>query len=109
MRWWGSIGLGVPHPYARAFIADEYDRDLERVHVHALLYSDLRIHQHRVWGSWQKYWGRERILKFNKHLGASFYCAKYLLKESQDRAEWRFVEWHEGKVSDGSEIESIAP
>ena len=108
-RWWSYMAANCPSVSARAFIADEFHRDGDRIHVHALLQSDPIAHQHRLWGSWRRHWGRERILKFNPHLGAAHYCSKYMLKESQDRADWRLVEWHEGLISDGSDIELIEP
>jgi len=103
------MAAGYPAPGGHAFIADEFDRDGERLHVHALLYSDVGVDQRRLWGSWRKFWGRERILKFNPHLGASYYCAKYLLKESRRSADWRFVTWDDGRISDGSDIDIIEP
>lgn len=103
-RWWGRMAANSPSVSARAFIADEYHRDGERFHVHALLQSDPTAYQDYLWGSWRKHWGRERILKFDKGRGAAFYCGKYLIKDEQMRAEWRFVEWHEGLASDGSDI-----
>jgi len=109
VRWWSRMAANSPSLSAQAFIADEFHRDRERIHVHALLWSDPIVDQSYLWGSWQKYWGRERILKFNPHLGAAHYCGKYMLKQSQDRAEWRFVEWREGLISDGSDIELIEP
>lgn len=101
------MAANSPSVSARAFIADEFYRDRERVHVHALLQSDPRAHQEYLWGSWRKHWGRERILRFDPKKGASYYCAKYLMKDEHGRGEFRFVEWHEGLVSDGSDIEII--
>lgn len=103
-RWWTYMAAGCPSVSGRAFIADEYHACGERFHVHALLQSDPTAHQDYLWGSWRKHWGRERILRFDPRKGAAWYAAKYLLKESRERAEWRFVEWHEGLVSDGSDL-----
>jgi len=104
IRWWNYMAAGCPSVGARAFVCDESHRDGERIHVHALLQSDPQAHQDYLWGSWRKYWGRERILKFDQSLGASWYCSKYLLKEKRDTAEWKLVEWHEGLLSDGSDL-----
>lgn len=104
-RWWHRMAAACPSVEARAFIADEHHRDGERIHVHALLYSDPTAHQDYLWGSWRKHWGRERILKFDPQQGASFYCAKYLIKDQQDRASFRFVTWDEGTMCDGSDID----
>jgi len=106
IRWWSYMAANCPSVYARAFVADEFDRDHSRVHVHALLHSDPVAVQDRLWGSWRKHWGRERILRFDPGKGAAWYCAKYLLKEDQHRADWQFVEWHEGLRSDGSDLTS---
>lgn len=103
-RWWRSMAELWHSPHAHAFIADEMHRDGERVHVHALLYSDVHVYQERLWGSWRRYWGRERILRFDKAKGAAYYCSKYLIKDQCDTAEWRFIEWNGGQISDGSDI-----
>jgi len=111
-RWWryaSSITRQCVPAYARAFIADEFHRDGERFHAHALLYSDPQAWQDDLWGTWRKHWGRERILRFDPAKGAAHYCAKYMLKESRRQAEWRFVEWHEGQISDGSDLEAAHP
>lgn len=109
VRWWARHAANSPSISGRAFLAEEFDRGGERLHVHALLHSDPTQWQKYLFGKWQKYWGRERILKFDKSKGASFYCAKYLMKTEEQRAEWRFVEWHEGQISDGSDIGIITP
>jgi len=98
------MAANSPAVSGRAFIADEYDRDGERVHVHALLQSDPTAWQQYLFGSWRKHWGRERILKFDPSKGAGWYCAKYLLKDQQERGDWAFVEWSEGLISDGSDL-----
>jgi len=103
-RWWHYMAAGSPSVSGRAFIADEFHRDGERFHVHALLQSDPTPHQEYLWGSWRKHWGRERILRFDPRKGAAWYAAKYLLKESRERADWKFVEWDEGLASDGSDL-----
>ncbi len=107
-RWWGRMAANSPSVGGRAFIAEEFDRGKERIHVHALLHSDPTAHQHRLFGSWRKHWGRERILKFDPSKGASFYCAKYLMKDAHGVGDFRFVEWVEGLTSDGSDIEISA-
>jgi len=103
-RWWARMAEMNYCPYGRAFIADEMHRDGERVHVHALLYSDRTVWQEYLWGSWRKHWGRERILRFDKAKGAAYYCSKYLIKDQCGSGEWRMIEWKEGQISDGSDI-----
>jgi len=106
VRWWGRYAANSPSVSGRAFLAEEYHRDGERLHVHALLHSDPTQWQEYLFGKWRKYYGHERILKFDKAKGAAFYCAKYLMKTEEQRAEWRFVEWHEGVICDGSQLEA---
>jgi len=103
-RWWARMAANSPSVSGRAFIADEMHRDGERVHVHALLHSDPQAWQQYLWGSWRKHWGRERILRFDKSKGAAWYCSKYLIKDQCGIGEWKFVEWIEGQLSDGSDI-----
>lgn len=103
------MAANSPSVSGRAFVADEYHSDGDRIHVHALLHSDPTAWQQYLFGTWRKHWGRERILKFDPDQGAGYYCAKYLMKSEQERAEWRFVEWKEGILCDGADIDLSTP
>ena len=78
--------------YARAFIAEEYHRDGERLHLHGLLYlpgGDV-VDLTSVWKWWFKRFGRAKVERYQPGLGAHHYVAKYLLKEDLGVGDWDF-------------------
>ena len=99
--WLRHITRGRPH---RAFVAEEFHKDKERLHLHALVQCAYPIDTYWAWNWWWKRHGFAKIKPYNPQLKASYYVAKYVAKEIFDTGRW--VLW--GKWSARSENSNIA-
>lgn len=72
----------IPGPATAYFIAVERGTG-GRVHSHGLLrFRDSWAPTRKaLFSSWRKRYGRNRILPYDRDLGAAFYVAKYITKE----------------------------
>jgi hypothetical protein len=67
-------------PHVSHFYAIERNPSSAGHHIHALWANCDDIVRRDVWRQWFHQNGRNRIEPINEQLGATFYCAKYLVK-----------------------------
>lgn len=72
----------------RAFVAEEWHKDGERLHLHALVQCDKEIYRRYAWQWWFNRHGRARVLPYDPERRASWYVAKYVAKEIVDSGRW---------------------
>jgi hypothetical protein len=66
------------------FYALEWFNTRDAVHAHALMKNTTGMRRLTIMDLWFAKYGIARIWAYNKKLGASFYCSKYIVKEICD-------------------------
>ncbi|GAI08076.1 unnamed protein product, partial [marine sediment metagenome] len=63
------------------YLALEYTKVLNLPHIHLLMGGLEGIRRDKWWSTWFTWYGRARILPYNKKLGAGYYLTKYVIKD----------------------------
>jgi len=90
---WHMRHVTEGHPVMWAFAAEEYHKNGDRLHVHALIGTTFKpelLSWHEAVGWWREHFGRCKVETYKDGGGASAYCAKYILKEQGEVGEWDF-------------------
>lgn len=63
------------------FMCMEWTKVQNRPHTHLLIGNLEGVRRDRWWFTWFTWYGRARILPYNKELGAGYYLTKYVVKD----------------------------
>lgn len=68
------------------FMATEWFKTRECPHFHLLMGNLEDVRRDKWWQVWFTWYGRNRILPYDKEKGAGYYLTKYVIKEENDSA-----------------------
>ena len=99
-RGWTKVGVNYANRAWRGFMLElracrgigeptwvrgmEYQKWRGVPHFHALIGGVGHLRRDAAWGWWFKRYGINRILPYDRELGAGFYLCKYVVKELGD-------------------------
>ena len=63
------------------FMCVEWTRVQNRPHTHLLIGNLEGVRRDKWWSAWYTWYGRARILPYDKGLGAGYYLTKYVIKD----------------------------
>ncbi|MBA7704501.1 hypothetical protein ES703_113313 [subsurface metagenome] len=63
------------------FMATEWFKTRECPHFHLLMGNLEGVRRDKWWSTWYTWYGRARILPYDKGLGAGYYLTKYVVKD----------------------------
>jgi len=90
-----------------AFMAEEWFRSGESIHIHGLIGGARLDDKYRPWWEWWKqHYGISWWRVYNPKLGAGWYVTKYILKQGAQLGDWDFfVERPRKKLDIRTQIE----
>jgi len=68
------------------FMATEWFKTRECPHFHLLMGNLDGVRRDKWWKTWFTWYGRNRILLYDKERGAGYYLTKYVIKEESNSA-----------------------
>ena len=84
-KWLAAIQKDEKRPLGY-FMATEWFKTRECPHFHLLMGNLEDVRRDKWWQVWFTWYGRNRILPYDKEKGAGYYLTKYIVKEESDLA-----------------------
>lgn len=73
-----------------SFMAVEWFKSGESVHIHGLVGGDMEAQYRRYWQWWSEHYGISWWRVYDGRLGAGYYVTKYIWKEQDGVGWWDF-------------------